>query len=193
MPNDSTGGYILPATHPDEDSALDAVFQKAVVGITGLPGSMVRPRWQPVVPKQPEPSDDWCAIGVTLHKSQDGPYIRHNGEFNGTDTMIRHEDISILATFYGPNSNHYALMLRDGLYMPQNIEAFRVGGMVFVEAGDIRPVPELFNQQWIRRSDMPLRFRRAISRTYNIRNILLADVTFVNDDLGVIGTIHVTE
>src|SRR4051812_9766277 len=52
----STGGYLSPvvASSALQDAALDALLQQMVAGITGLPGNMVRPRWQPVTPKQPE-------------------------------------------------------------------------------------------------------------------------------------------
>ena len=192
----ATGGYLLPdgaLLSPDEDDALDAVFQKAIAGITGLAGAMVRPRWQQVVPKQPEPNINWCAFGVIAQIVQDGPYIEHDAAIEGTDTLRRHEDISVLATFYGPSCKRMAMLLRDGLHMPQNIEAMKLGGVTFVDAGIIRAMPEFVNQQWIKRADIPLRFRRQVSRTYQVLNILSADVTFVSDDIGVIGTIHVTE
>lgn len=197
MPNSSaTGGFLLPdslLSSPDEDGALDAAFQKAIAGITSLDGSMVRPRWQPVVPKQPEPNIDWCAFGVMQQVSQNGPYIRHDADGMGSDTLQRHEDISVLATFYGPNCKRYANALSDGLHIPQNYEALRLGGVSFIDTGPVRPLPEFVNQQWIKRADIPLRFRRQVSRTYSVLNILAADVTFVSDKPWVIGTIHVTE
>jgi hypothetical protein len=193
MPNTSaTGGYLLPdgvLSTPDEDDVLDAAFQKAIAGITGLAGPMVRPRWQTVVPTQPEPTVNWCAFGVMSQAVQDGPYIQHNS--SGSDTLSRHEDISILCTFYGPSCHRFAMVLRDGLHIPQNVYALRAGGVSFIDAGLIRTLPEFVNQQWIRRADIPVRFRRQVSRTYSVLNILAADITFVNDDHGVIGTIHV--
>jgi len=59
-------------TSPLMDAALDAVFQALVVGITGLPGTLVRPRWQPVPPTQPSVTTNWAAIGVTTNAADAG-------------------------------------------------------------------------------------------------------------------------
>ena len=184
MPNDSsTGGYLLPGNPllPAEDAPLDAIFQQMVVGITGLPGSLVRPRWQPVLPKQPEPNVDWCALGVMAQIADAGPAITHNKTGSGSDDYVRHEDIEVLLTFYGPNGQRYAAQIRDGLCIPQNIEGLTKNQIAFVDAGPIRTLPELVNQQWIRRFDLPLRFRRKVTRNYPIRNVLFADVHLFND------------
>ena len=184
MANDSsTGGYLLPADAPApaEDAELDALFQSAVVQITGLPGALVRPRWQPNPPKQLEPSVDWCAIGVMVTKPDAGPAITHLKDGDGSDRLERHEDIELLATFYGPRARSIAARLRDGLSVPQNTEALQTSAISFVEAGDIRSAPELVNQQWIRRYDLTLRFRRKVTRIYPIRNVLIADIRLFDD------------
>ena len=177
MANSSaTGGYLTPATlsPPLADLDLDAEFQKLVVGVTGLAGQYVRPRWQPVAPKQPEPTVNWCAISVTRITPDAGPVFLHDPTGNGSDHLIRHEDISVLATFYGPQSQRYALALRDGCMLPQNNEGLNLVGISFVNSDTILPVPELVNQQWIRRYDIRLNFRRVVNRDYAILNILSA-------------------
>ena len=179
MNDSSTGGYLAPAvaTPPLEDLALDAVFQQLIVGVTGLPGPMVRPRWQPTVPKQPEPNVNWCALGISAQPLDAGPAIAHDPTGNGSDTYIRHQTIDVLATFYGPNSMQYAQLLLDGLAIPQNLEQIKTNDIQSVSEGDMRAVPELVNQQWIRRYDVTLIFRRKISRTYPVLNILSAGAT----------------
>ncbi|MGK2829242.1 phage neck terminator protein [Ralstonia pseudosolanacearum] len=179
MDDSSTGGYLSPAvaTPPLEDAALDAVFQQLIVGVTGLPGAMVRPRWQSTVPKQPEPSVNWCALGISAQPLDAGPAIVHNPSGAGADTYIRHQTIDVLATFYGPNSMQYAQVLLDGLAIPQNLEQLRVNDMQSVSEGDMRAAPEMFNEQWIRRYDVTLVFRRKITRTYPVLNVMSADVT----------------
>ncbi len=172
----ATGGYLTPATltPPLADLDLDAEFQKLVVGITGLAGQYVRPRWQPVAPKQPEPTVDWCAISVTKITPDDGPVYLHDPTANGSDHMIRHEEINVMATFYGPNAQRFALLLRDGCMLPQNNESINNVGLSFVNSEAILPVPELVNQQWIRRYDIRLNFRRVVRRDYAILNLLSA-------------------
>ncbi len=188
MNTSATGGYLAPvaASPPLEDGDLDAQFQQAVVGITGLPGALVRPRWQATNPKQPEPSTNWCSIGVMDITPDAGPYIQHKGAGQGQDDFTRHEQIELVATFYGPQAQRYAAMLRDGFGMPQNIESLNAVGISFVECQAFRPVPELVNQQWIRRYDMALTFRRQVRRVYGVLNVLSADPVLISDDIGII-------
>lgn len=186
MANDSsTGGYLQPAvtSPPLEDDALTAIFQQMIVGITGLPGNMVRPRWQPTVPKQPEPNVNWCALGIAVQNSDDGPAIIHNPSGNGSDTYIRHQEINVLASFYGPSGKQYAQMLEDGLGIPQNLEQLKANDVSSVDEGEIRAVPELVNEQWIRRYDLQLNFRRKITRTYAVLNILTAQGTVTTQNV----------
>ena len=183
----ATGGYLSPAANspPEMDSDLDALFQAAVAAITGLPGNMVRPRWQAVAPVHPEPGTNWAAIGITEIVPDDTPSIQHTGqnvgqpEEVGYDTLARHELVSLLCTFYGPLGMQNAGLLRDGLGIPQNMAALTVNGIGFVDAGPIRQVPEIYNQQWIKRFDMLLQFRRKVARVYPILNIL--SVNFSKD------------
>jgi hypothetical protein len=177
----ATGGYLQPASTatPDEDIDLDLVLQPMVAGITGLDGSMVRPRWQPTLPRTPEASVNWCAIGVTLITPDDNAVVTHNGAGDGLDNLVRHEDIEALATFYGPQAGLHAAMLRDGLQIPQNWEGLTPLGLAFVKAGDMRTVPELVNQQWVRRVDLPIYLRRIVRRTYPVLNILSAPVSLI--------------
>jgi len=184
MANDSsTGGYLLPADAPapEEDAELDALFQAAVRNITGLPGSLVRPRWQPGNPKQPEPGVDWCAIGVMVQEPDAGPALIPEGDGSGATRSERHEEIEVLATFYGPHRQAFAARLRDGIAIPQNMEALQTSAIGFVECGPIRSIPEIVNQQWIRRSDMLLRFRRKATHIYPIRTIAAADIHLFDD------------
>ena len=181
MPNTSaTGGYLVPSTTaPDHDAALDRIVQQMVVGITGLAGAMVRPRWQPNPPKQPEPNVDWCAIGVQSVTPDASPAIVHDGTGDGSDTVNRHEDIEFVASFYGPNGLGNATLLRDGFSLPQNVEAIGATGLLYVGTSSITPAPALVNEQWVRKYDLRLTLRRQVSRTYPVLNLV-----------SVVGTIH---
>lgn len=179
----STGGYLSPAASPAplDGDELEDLFQRVVTSITELPKALVRPRWQPETPKQPEPHIDWCAIGVMVQDADAGPVLQHDGSGDGSTQYARHEDIEVLASFYGPNSQRYAGLLRDGLAIQQNCEELAAHDVAFVDGGKIRPLPELVNQQWLRRRDILLRFRRKISRIYSIQNIVAADIHLIDD------------
>lgn len=183
MANDSTAaGYLQPTgTSPPEDANLDSIFQKLIIGLTGLPGNLVRPRWQATIPKQPEPATNWCAIGVTGIEHDANAYEQHNPAGNGSDTFIRHEILSVLCSFYGANALSYAAQARDGMYVAQNNSTLDQFEMGLVEVGSIVTAPELVNQQWIRRFDLSMRIRRRIVRTYQILTVLSAQATASNE------------
>lgn len=185
MTNSSaTGGYLTPDVSPPSDAALDDILQAMVVGITSLPGSLVRPRYQVKPPRQPAIDADWCAIGATLNEPDAGPALQHDPDAEGglgVDFYARHSDIRALASFYGPNAERNALLLQDGLAIPQNIEVLQTYLMTFVNSGTIRRVPSLVNQQWVAGYDIELRFRRKTERVYRTQNIVSADVEFFDE------------
>lgn len=168
----ATGGYLTPSSpSPPMDDCLEDILQAVVVGITGLPGDMVRPRWQPRPPKQPEINQDWCAIGVMSSTPDNTPAIVHDGSGDGSSTLRRHTSLNVLATFYGPCAGHYASLLSDGLYIAQNREAMMRDGLALIEVEPIRSVPSLVNTMWRRTYDLPIRLRRRVDRTYPVLNL----------------------
>lgn len=186
----ATGGVLFPiGPLPLDDVELDAVFQTLVTGITQLDGSLVRPRWQIAAdvpgglggtPKQPEPSVNWCAIGVVNVKQSAGPWLVYDDASN-TELYWDHEELTVLATFYGPRSQSFMRLLRAGLNVPQNTESLLPYMIRYVGCGPIRTVPELVNQQWIRRQDISLEFRRKVIMTYGIENILISEIDLIDD------------
>lgn len=180
----ATGGYLAPtAPVPPDDEDLDNLLQELVAGVTGLPGEMVRPRWQPTVPKQPEPTESWCAMGVSVQTNDSGPAIQHDPAGDGCDTYTRHQQIDLMCSFYGPSAKGYAQRLADSISIPQNGEQLALNGMKFVSASDIQPAPALINQQWNRRYDLTLVLRRKITRTYPVLNLLSAEVQSTTDSV----------
>lgn len=188
MPNNSaTGGYLTPSVSPAplEGEALENVLQAAIVAISGVSASLVRPRWQPKPPKTPEATVDWCAFGITASQRKGlGPALSHNpnaASGAGVDTLRRNEDIDVLLSFYGPNSAGVAARVADGFAIPQNTEVLKTNLMSFINSDTIRQVPELINEQWVKRQDLPLHFRRRIVREYAVLNIASADVEVTPD------------
>lgn len=169
---------VLPAIIDDLD--LDKLFQDAVTQITGLPGNMVRPRFQEDMPRRPEPVGNWCAIGVMLDQSDDSPVIMPDPD-PGQVKFIDHERLEVLASFYGPQGKQYAKLLRDGIKIPQNMEGLQTNNIYFQDASVIRRVPALINQQWQNRYDLPLTFNRKIERLYPIERFKVARVHFFDD------------
>jgi hypothetical protein len=197
-PNTSaTGGYLAPTTTaPPSDQDFARQLSNLVAGVTGVPGNMVRPRWQAVPPPIPRSTDDWFAVGVTTVEPADRgtPYIRHVGRaydpntgdevpYDGRSDLTQHELITVLASAYGPASGHNSSLLRDGLAIEQNWELAHSRGMTLVEIGPIRHVPEQVDEVWYDRRDVEIKIRREVDRTYSILNILSAQGTLHCDRL----------
>jgi hypothetical protein len=181
----ASGGPLVPTADspvPIEDDALDAFFQDLVVGIIALPGTLVRPRWQIVPPKEPEPTVDWAAIGITDEEPESNSYTRHHsGDLAnplGYDEQRWHETLTLTTSIYGPNARGNAKLLRDGLWVAQNREKLQLAGMGLVDVMRTpRFVPEQINLQWYRRFDIDFRIRRIIQRFYPVENIVEAGGT----------------
>ena len=181
MNSSATGGVLVSQPpQPVDDAALDAVFQSLVTSITQIDGTLVRPRWQPTSPKQPPVGTDWCAIGVVSSKVDEGPWIALDPT-NSFGLYWRHEDLEVLATFYGPNSRTNASALRDGLDIVQNLEQLLPYEMRAIDCETMRSVPELVNEQWIRRQDLMCRFRRKVTRDYAILAMEGAEINLIDD------------
>lgn len=184
MPNDSsTGGYLSPAASPAplEGQALNRFLQQVFVGITGFDGTLVRPRWQAEPPNIPPFGTDWMAFGITRRKGDDFASNVHSPNGNGADSVYRQEILTILCTFYGPDSDNYASLLREGFFVPQNREVLLLNSFGLVEVGEAVAVPEMIKDRWIYRIDMNVRLRRSILRTYPVLNVLSAEGTIDSD------------
>jgi hypothetical protein len=172
--NSGTGGYLTPtAGAAVYDDALDDLLQTVFVGLTGLPGANVRPRYQAKPPKQRAGTVDWCAVGVMVLDKDAAPAIASQDD--GSATLQRHEDIHVLASFYGPNAGALASQAADGLALVQNNEVLMSQLMTYVNNDTIRQVPELVGEQWIRRMDLPVHFRRQVKRAYAVQSLASAD------------------
>lgn len=172
MPNTSaSGGYLTPTSSTTDGDALDDQIQAIVVGVSGLVGSLVRPRWQPTPPARPSRVTTWCAIGVTQTEPDANPVVEHDSSGEGQDILTRHEVLTLLASFYGPDSKRVANVMRDGLEIAQNREWMLLNNMGVLGIGEVNTVPELVGQEWIDRQDLTIRIRRRITRTYAVLHI----------------------
>jgi len=172
-------GYVQASGSLPNDDALAGILQAMIAGVTGLPGNLVRPRWQPQPPTQPSVNTVWCAIGVTTYRPVDFPQWTQDEDDGGT--LHRLEHIEVLATFYGPQSASYAAALRDGLYVAQNYSTLAAQGIKLRSVDETTHLGELINSQYISRSDVPLSFVRFIEPVYAIPAIAQVSVSFLTD------------
>ncbi|MBC7074663.1 MAG: hypothetical protein H5T98_01045 [Syntrophomonadaceae bacterium] len=187
----ATGGYLSPgSTAPLDDEALDRFFNGVISGVTGITSSLVRPRWQPDPPNMPARNTNWIAQGVTERKD-DGVAWQEFDESTQIFTICRNQELINLVSFYGPNASATEALLRDGLSLDQNREYMNSQGIALVRVGDPKNAAMQINEQWTKRIDVQITFRRLISRTYPVLS-LLAGAVQIQTDTGLIETINIT-
>lgn len=176
----ATGGYLPQVNTPLSDPAMEDVITAAISGILSFDNSMIRPRWQALPARQPPPTTNWVAIGITDRTAIDYPYIKH---FNGgPDQLTRWSRITVAVSVYGPNAQGLAEQLRDGFYVSQNLEALATSSIKLTDIGSITAVPDLYNVQWINRADMEMHLAVATNRTYNVLDIASSQGTITAVD-----------
>jgi len=152
-----------------------------MVGITGMDGKLVRPRWQPEPPNIPDAGVAWMAFGIASRESDVYPYTAFISDELGTQ-LQRHENLHVLCSFYDlgatGNSEADALssLLRDGTAIPQNLELLQQNGFAFVACNEMVTVPSLLKQRWLYRVDLSLHLRRIVVRNYPVLSVESADI-----------------
>lgn len=192
MPNTSaTGGYLAPtSTAPLDDQALDRYFHDLFTGVLSIDPTLVRPRWQMDPPTMPGRNVDWLAQGVT--ERRDDTVASQILSADGLSTTVsRNQELDNLVSCYGPNASSLQALLRDGLSLDQNREAMNQTGLVLVRVGPPRNASTLLNDQWVKRIDCVITFRRLISRTYAVESLLSGAATLTTDT-GITETIAIT-
>jgi hypothetical protein len=82
--------------------------------------------------------------------------------------------------------------MRAGLNVPQNTEALLPFSIRYISCGTVRTAPELINQQWRRKYDLPLYFRRAVTLVYPIEALLSAVIVLEDDVNEIDETVNVS-
>jgi hypothetical protein len=185
-------GFLTPTSGPIEDPALTNALQATVVAITGLPATLVRPRWQAVPPNQPPANTNWCAIGVTEHTPDDFPYIEHDptgNSGNGQDIIHDWETLTVVTSFYGPNSSANAGILRRGLNIGQNRDTLANISVKVTSIGGQTVVPDLINMQYIDHIDVTIMMTRENIARFNVYSLLSADTSNVIADPSIIESV----
>lgn len=181
MPNDSsTGGYLDPAVSPAplEGQTFDRFIQQVVAAVTGLDGTLVRPRWQHEPPNLPPLGTDWCAVGPMGFDADQYASVNHTDD---GDIILRQERVELLLSFYGTDGAANAARWRDGLSVAQNREVLVVNMMQVQQLGPIRRVPALIAERWQDRYDIDTVIVRAVLRVYPVLNLLSASGTILTD------------
>jgi hypothetical protein len=171
----ATGGYLIQgAPAPSEGQALRRFLQSLLVGVTGLPNTLVRQSWEANPAPVPSIETNWAAFGIESQRPEAGdPY--HRQREDGSALLIRHEEMDVACIFYGPDAQANANLLRDGMYLSQNRESLYAVGMGLVGFSETFHVPELINDRFFDRADITMTLRREVRREYPVLHFLAAD------------------
>jgi hypothetical protein len=177
----ATVPFVLPEALPAilEDDVLVDVIQETVVGITGLLPTLVRPSAQPNPPLLPDFSVNWVALLINTSDADAFAFIR---QVNETDIELeRDQEINLLASFYGPNSQRVCGIFKDGLQIEQNRFALGREGIKLVNTARERHLPSLVKEVYQQRYDLPVLLRRRIRRVYKSASINSAGIGLDNE------------
>lgn len=181
MPNTSaTGGYLVPGASPAplEGRALLQFLQAWIVGITGMDGPMVRPRWQTEPPNIPANGTCWAALGISDRTADTFAVVEHHSDGDGFDRLTRHETLMVAVDFYDDGvtglADKFAALLRDGAAIAQNREPLLNAGFGLVEVTEILSLPSLLKETWLYRASTGVVLRRQVDRDYPVLNVLSA-------------------
>lgn len=167
--------YILPSstTPVSGKLTLTQFIQTVMVGVSGLPGPLVRPKWQPEAPKQPDILTNWMAIGIDVASPDANAWLGVNSDT--TSQMQRHELLDISCSIYGPEALETYRLIRDGFQVPQNREALFHANMGFVEISPGRKIPDLVHERWVNRIETNVFLQREIQRVYSVPTLQSAE------------------
>lgn len=168
----------MPQGGAEYDDPFDTVFHKTIKGLSGLPGDMVRPRWQPDPPNQPPVAASWVAFGVTSIEPDKNAYLDHTLE--GT-YVERDEQVTVTLSFYGPQAMSLAQRFVDGIELSQNRADLREQGVAVLYAQNPVQVPALLQGTWRKKVDVQLLCARRTRRLYPVNTIESAGAGLDNE------------
>lgn len=181
MPTDSSSvGFLAPIQANPYDRSLEDALHAIIVGMTGITGSLVRPRWQPEPPQQPDFNTDWVAFGIVRTSVDTFAYHHHTEDRQEVD---RDELLSVMHSFYGPNCHSNCERFRDGWEIHQNRDAAKELSLGLVEVQEAVHLPALLKERWVQRVDTTVVFRRRTTRQYPVLTIASAQVNLNAEQL----------
>ena len=174
---DSRTGTVLAPISVDNAESPEDRLRAWVSALTDLPIELVRKRWLAKPGTRPPLHVDWCAVGVESIRTLGTPaQIGHKGNIDdpvsGDVKRESHQQLSCVASFYGPRAMELADTFREGALLFQNIGALERHGLSLQGVDDnMQHLPDLLHEQWVDRYDVTFKVGRKVVRTYGVRDL----------------------
>jgi hypothetical protein len=170
----ASGGYLTPISAPALGQAFMRALQQVVVGITGMPGDLVRPWLQTEPPNIPQKGVSWASL--SLHnRNGEGTAWQGWASDGVTYQVVRQETGTLVVGFYDTGitqqADLHAETLREGLQLSQNREGLDALGIGILAVDGPQVVYSKVKEQWLYRVDVTVHFRRVLTWTYNILSL----------------------
>lgn len=166
---------------PLEDQALENFIHDWIVGVTGLSGQLVRPRWQTEPGNLPDASATWVSFGAPEITADPYQAEVDATRLLGYNEVRRHELLSYQIRFYGPEAGRWSAVFRDGCQVPVNREVLTLNGFGLVEAASMTKVPELVKDKWYNQVILTVVLRRQVVRRYSPGYLESAEISLNNE------------
>lgn len=181
MSNNSTSaGCLLPTSSgPDYDAALEQVLASWLSALTGLTKQAVT---ADPASGQAEPSAaevNACRFGITEIQADDSVALVQ--QENGRYDLWRQEIVACLVSFYGPQAQQTAALLRDGIAVSQNNAMLNASGLSLYDVSTLKLASAPNGNPQVRRYDLTLRLGRKVVREYGITTLADAPVTLLGE------------
>lgn len=170
-PDSSAAGFLRPLSSPIYDDPLDDYFHDFLVGLSGIPGDLVRPRWQPEPPNQPAFTTNWLAFGFPRITEDAFAYQAQDPDNPETGVVQRDEILTMLMSFYGPQCGQLGKQVSASIQLQQNRAYLRTQNISVVEVEDQIKLPALLKEKWVPRVDINVRFRRRAGWVFAVRTV----------------------
>lgn len=176
-------GYLRPTSRVPVAGNLTLLqfLSTVFIGLSTLPGNMVRPMWQVEPPKQPNWPTNWMAFGI-LNFVPRNNYV--GVRENGTTFIQGQKPMEITTSFYGENAMQIAELVADGFQIQQNLDALNKANIGFTGCSAINNVPEFVNERWLARLTMQVSLLVQTQYNYPILPFLSAngDIHYMKGD-----------
>lgn len=182
--NSSEAGYLAPIPPaPPYDQELEDIFQAALQGLTGLPGNMIRPRFQAKPPNQPGFDVDWAAFSVFVADRQWNAYqhFEPEPEPDGAYVTEGNEVLHLSVSFYGPHCDAMRHRFEAALQLGQNLDGLGAYKIKYKQVFDPVILPALLKEQWVKRIDVKAVFHRWCRRVWPVLTYRSATVDLHNE------------